>query len=106
MLDQRIEIIIGHKACRGDICLNCIYSCPREILQWDKVQKKVVIDNFQDCVVCLACEEACREDGGHCLKITNTIKKVFKPNPKIDMWVGAKDIIPPTDIKSVAREDK
>jgi NAD-dependent dihydropyrimidine dehydrogenase PreA subunit len=106
MLEKKIELVIGHKACKGEACLNYVYSCPREILQWDRVQKKVVVENFNDCVVCLACEEACREDGGHCLKVTNTIKREFKPNPKIDMWAGAKVIVPPTDITSVAKDQK
>ena len=102
MLDKKVQIIIGHKACRGAECLNCVDSCPRDVLQWDKEQKKVVVANFQECVVCLACEEACREDGGHCLKFVNIIRKEFKPNPRIDMWTGAIKVVPPTKVKSVA----
>ena len=104
MVYKKIKIVIGHKACRGAECLNCVESCPREVLEWDKEQKKVVVANFQECLICLACEEACREDGAHCLKIANNIRKEFKPTPKIDMWVGAVEVIPPTNVKSVAEE--
>jgi NAD-dependent dihydropyrimidine dehydrogenase PreA subunit len=58
MLEQKIEVVIDHKKCLGATCLNCVDSCPVEAIDWDKEQKKVVANNFQECIVCLACEEA------------------------------------------------
>ena len=95
MLRQKIEIVIDHKKCLGAKCLNCIDSCPVEVLDWDKQQKKVAVVNFQECLVCLACEEACREDGNNCYTFEGIIRKEFKPTPRIDMWGGAREVKPP-----------
>lgn len=98
MLDQEIKIVIDHKKCIGAGCLNCVDSCPREVLDWDKEQKKVVVVNFQECLLCFACEEACREDGNDCYKIEGAIRKEFQPAPHIDMWGGAREVVPPIDV--------
>ncbi len=100
MLDKEIKIVIGHKACLGAECLYCVDSCPREVLDWDKKQKKVVVVDFEQCLVCLACEEACREDGANCLKVAGCIRKEFKPTPKEDMWGGAREVRPPVKVKT------
>lgn len=101
MLDKKIKIVIGHKACRGADCLNCIDSCPREVLDWDKVNEKVKVADFEQCIVCLACEEACREDGTNCLKVAGCIRMDFKPPlPKEDMWGSAGVVRPPIEVKS------
>lgn len=95
MLTQDIKIVIDPKKCLGATCLNCVDSCPCEVLDWDRDQKKVVVANFGECLVCLACEEACREDGNKCLKVEGAIRKEFKPTPIQDMWAGTKAIKPP-----------
>ncbi len=95
MLDQKIEIIIDHSRCKGANCLNCVDSCPVEVLDWDKEQRKVIVANFQECLVCLACEEACREDGNACLRVEGCIRKEFKPSPIEDMWIGTREVKPP-----------
>lgn len=95
MLPGKIEIVIAHKKCLGEKCLNCVDSCPCEVLDWDGNQKKVVVANFQECLVCLACEEACREDGNQCLQVKGSIQKEFKPTPIQDMWTGTREVKAP-----------
>ena len=95
MLPQKIEILIDHKKCLGAKCLNCVDSCPCEVLDWDKNQKMVAVVNFQECLVCLACEEACLEDGNNCLKVEGAIRKEFKPSPIQNMWIGTREVKPP-----------
>lgn len=95
MLNQKIEILIDHEKCLGERCLNCVDSCPVEVLDWDKKQKQVTVVNLQECLVCLACEEACQEDGNHCLRVEGAIRKEFKPTPRVDMWIGTREVKPP-----------
>jgi NAD-dependent dihydropyrimidine dehydrogenase PreA subunit len=98
MLEQEIKIVIDHDSCKGISCLNCVESCPREVLDWDKETKQVVVANFVECLVCLACEEACREDGNECYHFEGDIRKEFKPTPRMDMWGGAKEVKPPIEL--------
>lgn len=88
MIEQEIEIVIDYKKCLGAKCLNCVESCPVVAIDWDKEQRRVVANNFQECIVCLACEEACREDGNQCFTLEGCIRKEFKPTPIQDMWGG------------------
>lgn len=88
MLDKKIEIVIDYKKCLGAKCLNCVDSCPVEAIDWDKEQRRVVANNFQECIVCLACEEACKEDGNKCFTMEGCIRKEFKASPIQDMWGG------------------
>ena len=110
MLKEKIEVVIDHKKCLGATCLNCVDSCPVEAIDWDKEQKKVVANNFQECIVCLACEEACREDGNNCFTMEGCIRKEFKPSPIQDMWAGTGTVKPPMEGlpagKSITRTEK
>jgi len=110
MLKEKIEVVIDHKKCLGATCLNCVDSCPVEAIDWDKEQKKVVANNFQECIVCLACEEACREDGNNCFTMEGCIRKVFEPSPIRDMWAGTGTVKPPMEGlpagKSITRTEK
>ncbi|MBW1997640.1 MAG: ferredoxin family protein [Deltaproteobacteria bacterium] len=105
MLKQKIEIVIDHKKCLGGSCLNCVDSCPVEVLDWDREQKKVVVVNMQECLVCLACEEACQEDGNKCFKVEGAIRKEFKPSPIQDMWAGTGVVKPPLEGLPAGRSD-
>lgn len=100
MLEKEIKIVIGHEACLGAECLNCVESCPREVLDWDKQEKKVLVADFEQCLVCLACEEACREDGAKCLNIVGCIRKEFKPSPLESMWIGTSEVTPPIKVET------
>ena len=110
MIEQKIEIVIDHKKCLGATCLNCVDSCPVEAIDWDKEQKKVVANNFQECIVCLACEEACIEDGNNCFTMEGCIRKEFEPSPIQDMWAGTGTVKPPMEGlpagKSTTRTEK
>ena len=54
MLDKEIRIVIGHEACLGAECLYCVDSYPREVLDWDEAHRRVVVADFEQCLVCLA----------------------------------------------------
>ena len=105
MLKQKIAPVIDHKKCLGRKCLNCVDSCPVEAIDWDPIEKKVMPVNFQECIVCLACEEACREDGNDCFKMEGCIRKEFKPTPIQDMWAGTVDVKPPDEDLPAGRSD-
>lgn len=105
MLKQEIKIVIDHKKCLGRKCLNCVDSCPVEVLDWDKEQKKVAVVNMDECIVCLACEEACREDGNDCYKVEGCIRKEFQPSPIQDMWAGTATVKPPMEGLPAGRSD-
>jgi len=105
MLKQKIGIVIDHKKCLGQSCLNCVDSCPVEVLDWDREQKKVAVVNFQECLICLACEEACQEDGNKCFKVEGAIRKEFNPSPIQDMWAGTGEVKPPAEGLPAGRSD-
>ena len=74
----------------------CVIDEPSEAEE----QKKVEVVDFEQCLVCLACEEACREEGANCLKVAGCIRIPFKPLPYEDMWVGAREVTPPVKVKT------
>ena len=105
MLEKEIKIVIDHKKCLGANCLNCVDSCPTEVLDWDKDKKEVTVVNFAECLVCLACEEACQEDGNKCFTFEGCIRKEFEPSPIEDMWAGTGKVKPPMDGLAAGRSD-
>jgi ferredoxin len=105
MLKQKIHIAIEHKKCLGRNCLHCVDSCPVEAIDWDPIEEQVSDANFQECIVCLACEEACTEDGNQCLTMENVIRKEFKPSPIQDMWAGTVEVKPPKADLPAGRSD-
>jgi NAD-dependent dihydropyrimidine dehydrogenase PreA subunit len=105
MLSQKIEPVIDHDQCLGWSCLNCVESCPVEAIDWDPKEEKVVPANFQECIVCLACEEACIEDGNDCFTMAGCLREKFEPSPIQDMWAGTVDVKPPKDDLPGGRSD-
>ena len=106
MLKQKIELVVEHKKCLGRNCLHCVDSCPVEAIDWDPIEEQVVaVKELQECIVCLACEEACTEDANAVLRMEGVIRKEFKPSPIQDMWAGTVDVKPPKEDLPAGRSD-
>ena len=95
MLEEKVDAVVNHKKCLGRNCLHCVDSCPVEAIDWDPIEEQVSSANIQECIVCLACEEACAEDANGCLTMVGVIRKEFTGSPIQDMWAGTGDVIPP-----------
>lgn len=51
------EIKIDLDSCQG--CKSCMKACFADVIRWDDAEDKPVAAYTDDCVWCLACEEAC-----------------------------------------------
>ena len=66
MSDVKIEI--DYDVCDG--CKTCVNSCFLDVLRWDAEEEKPIAAYPEDCVWCLACEMACREQ---CIEVIPSI---------------------------------
>jgi NAD-dependent dihydropyrimidine dehydrogenase PreA subunit len=51
-------------------CRTCVDACFVNVIKWDEKDDKPVAAYPEDCVWCLACEEACP---GQCIEVIPTI---------------------------------
>jgi NAD-dependent dihydropyrimidine dehydrogenase PreA subunit len=51
-------------------CRTCVDACFVNVIQWDEEEEKPVAAYPEDCVWCLACEEAC---SAQCIEVIPTI---------------------------------
>ena len=63
---ERIEIDLD--TCTS--CKMCVNACFVDALRWDSAAEKPVAAYTEDCVWCLACEEACP---AQCIEVIPTI---------------------------------
>jgi NAD-dependent dihydropyrimidine dehydrogenase PreA subunit len=54
---NRISIEIDEASCNG--CKICVHSCFVDVLRWDDNAGTPLVAYPEDCVWCLACEDAC-----------------------------------------------
>jgi NAD-dependent dihydropyrimidine dehydrogenase PreA subunit len=64
-LQPYYQIILKRSLCIG--CRVCIEVCPRNIYEFDEIDKKVNLKNPENCINCNACTKRCL---AKCLEIT------------------------------------
>lgn len=77
-----LHTVIDEKKCV--FCLNCILSCPVEVIDADYTKRKAVVTNQVECIACLNCEEVCPAKA---IKVKGIIRKKWKIPPiQFDIW--------------------
>ena len=56
---QRIDV----ERCNG--CKHCVEICPQDVLRFDRMKKKPVIQYLRDCQSCFLCELECPRQAIH-----------------------------------------
>jgi DNA-directed RNA polymerase subunit D len=79
------SIEINQKKC--DLGGSCVRSCPKDILKIE--DKKLVIQNIEDCTLCMSCVEACE---ANCIKVTGDDTKIIL-NFETDGALSSKDVL-------------
>jgi DNA-directed RNA polymerase subunit D len=64
------NIEIDSKKC--DIGGSCVHSCPKNILKIEN--KKLVVQNVEDCTLCMSCVEVCE---ANCIKVHGDSSKIL-----------------------------
>ena len=62
------EIKIDWDTCKG--CKSCMNACFVDVIRWDEDDAKPIVAYPEDCVWCLACEQACPEQ---CIEVVPNI---------------------------------
>ena len=62
------EINIDLDSCKG--CKSCMNACFVDVIRWDEENEKPIVAYPEDCVWCLACEVACKEQ---CIEVIPNI---------------------------------
>ena len=45
-----------------EACLKCVQECPRNILQYNEKEKKIVITDIENCSMCKTCMKGCEQN--------------------------------------------
>ena len=72
---HRIEIDLD--SCNG--CKVCVDSCFLDVLRWDEENDKPVVAYPEDCVWCLACEDACPVECIEVIPVITAIPGLIPP---------------------------
>jgi len=65
-------------------CLNCVLTCPVEVIDADYDERKTFAANQVACISCLNCEEACQVGAIH---VEGAVRRDWKVPPiEWDMW--------------------
>ena len=62
------KINIDYELCTS--CKTCVDACFVDVIRWDEEQERPIGAYPEDCVWCLACEEACP---AQCIEVIPTI---------------------------------
>ena len=74
-MSTNVKIEIDEFMCNS--CKMCVDACFVDVLRWDEDERKPIVAYPEDCVWCLACEEACT---AQCIEVMPTIP-VHMPEP-------------------------
>ena len=79
---SNLVTVIDEKKCT--FCLDCVVSCPVEVIDANYERRKAEVVNQVECIACLNCEEVCHVGAIH---VEGAIRKTFEAPPiKWDMW--------------------
>lgn len=79
---MKIVTRINKEKCR--FCLDCVVSCPVEVIDANYEERKAVVVNQKECIVCLNCEEVCPTKA---ITVEGVIRRDWPAPPiKFDVW--------------------
>jgi len=48
-----------------EACMKCVEDCPRNVLQYDEKEKKIIITDIESCSMCKTCVRDCQQNAIH-----------------------------------------
>ncbi|MGZ7069315.1 MAG: DNA-directed RNA polymerase subunit D [Methanobacterium sp.] len=45
-----------------EACLKCVQECPRNVIQYDEKEKKIIVTDLENCSMCKTCMRGCEQD--------------------------------------------
>lgn len=45
-----------------EVCLKCVQECPRNVMEYDEKDKKIIITDIENCSMCKTCMRGCQQD--------------------------------------------
>lgn len=48
-----------------EACMKCVEDCPRDVLQYDEKEKKIIITDIENCSMCKTCIRGCEQEAIH-----------------------------------------
>jgi len=60
---QYYPLITVDESCEA--CMECVEECPRDVIQYNKEEKKIIITDIENCSMCKTCMRICNQNAIH-----------------------------------------